>query len=113
MNSSPARSKASTSARLFNVESRECSGRCSNAETVGLGVAQHESFHPKLESQPSSDENPESQQALVVVLDPDREDQGEAEPSLGWPDDGRGALVNHGTAEDLELDLAEGGSGVF
>jgi hypothetical protein len=30
-----------------------------------LGVIQNESVHPKLESQPSPDENPESQQALV------------------------------------------------
>jgi hypothetical protein len=29
-----------------------------------LGVIQNESVHPKLESQPSPDENPESQQAL-------------------------------------------------
>jgi len=31
-----------------------------------LGVRQHESFHPKLESQPSPPWNPKSQQALVV-----------------------------------------------
>ncbi|WP_247445050.1 hypothetical protein, partial [Bradyrhizobium sp. 197] len=30
-----------------------------------LGVSQNESVHPKLESQPSPDENPESQQTLV------------------------------------------------
>ena len=30
-----------------------------------LGVSQHESFHPKLESQPSLRRNPKSQQALV------------------------------------------------
>jgi hypothetical protein len=29
-----------------------------------LGVSQNESVHPKLESQPSPDENPESQQTL-------------------------------------------------
>jgi hypothetical protein len=29
-----------------------------------LGVIQNEPVHPKLESQPSPDENPESQQAL-------------------------------------------------
>jgi hypothetical protein len=29
-----------------------------------LGVIQNEAVHPKLESQPSPDENPESQQAL-------------------------------------------------
>jgi hypothetical protein len=29
-----------------------------------LGVIQNESVHPKLESQPNPDENPESQQAL-------------------------------------------------
>jgi hypothetical protein len=29
-----------------------------------LGVGQNESVHPKLESQPSSNENPESQQTL-------------------------------------------------
>jgi hypothetical protein len=33
-----------------------------------LGVSQNESFHPKLESQPSSNENPESQQALALQL---------------------------------------------
>jgi len=44
-----------------------------------LGVAQNESLHPKLESQPSSNGNPESQQALVHRLlrrghdDPERE----------------------------------------
>jgi hypothetical protein len=32
-----------------------------------LGVIQNESVHPKLESQPSPDENPESQQALVCI----------------------------------------------
>jgi len=31
-----------------------------------LGVSQNESVHPKLESQPSPDENPESQQTLVL-----------------------------------------------
>ena len=30
-----------------------------------LGVSQNESVHPKLESQPSKDENPESKQTLV------------------------------------------------
>ncbi|MET4296862.1 hypothetical protein ABIB06_007595, partial [Bradyrhizobium sp. LB8.2] len=30
-----------------------------------LGVSQNESVHPKLESQPSPDENPESQQTLA------------------------------------------------
>src|ERR1700741_2272971 len=30
-----------------------------------LGVCQNESVHPELESQPRSDENPESQQTLV------------------------------------------------
>jgi hypothetical protein len=30
-----------------------------------LGVSQNESVHPKLESQPSQDENPESKQTLV------------------------------------------------
>jgi hypothetical protein len=30
-----------------------------------LGVSQNESVHPKLESQPNSDENPESQQTLA------------------------------------------------
>jgi hypothetical protein len=29
-----------------------------------LGVSQNESVHPKLESQPGQDENPESKQAL-------------------------------------------------
>jgi hypothetical protein len=32
-----------------------------------LGVSQNESVHPKLESQPSPDENPESQQTLVSL----------------------------------------------
>src|SRR6266852_4780362 len=32
-----------------------------------LGVRQHESFHPKLESQPSFKWNPDSQQALVSL----------------------------------------------
>ncbi|MET4296982.1 hypothetical protein ABIB06_007799, partial [Bradyrhizobium sp. LB8.2] len=32
-----------------------------------LGVSQNESVHPKLESQPSPDENPESQQTLGGV----------------------------------------------
>ncbi|MET4296760.1 hypothetical protein ABIB06_007499, partial [Bradyrhizobium sp. LB8.2] len=30
-----------------------------------LGISQNESVHPKLESQPSPDENPESQQTLA------------------------------------------------
>ncbi|WP_247446129.1 hypothetical protein, partial [Bradyrhizobium sp. 197] len=33
-----------------------------------LGVSQNESVHPKLESQPSPDENPESQQTLAGCL---------------------------------------------
>ena len=33
-----------------------------------LGVRQHESFHPKLESQPSFKWNPDSQQALALQL---------------------------------------------
>jgi hypothetical protein len=33
-----------------------------------LGVSQNESVHPKLESQPSPDENPESQQTLALQL---------------------------------------------
>ena len=33
-----------------------------------LGVRQHESFHPKLESQPSQSGNPDSQQALALQL---------------------------------------------
>jgi hypothetical protein len=32
-----------------------------------LGVRQHESFHPKLESQPSQSGNPDSQQALALL----------------------------------------------
>ncbi|MET4296371.1 hypothetical protein ABIB06_007168, partial [Bradyrhizobium sp. LB8.2] len=32
-----------------------------------LGISQNESVHPKLESQPSPDENPESQQTLGHV----------------------------------------------
>ncbi|MET4297110.1 hypothetical protein ABIB06_007897, partial [Bradyrhizobium sp. LB8.2] len=31
-----------------------------------LGISQNESVHPKLESQPSPDENPESQQTLAL-----------------------------------------------
>src|SRR3546814_15392161 len=34
-----------------------------------LGVSQHKSFHPKLESQTSSTSNPKSQQALVKSVD--------------------------------------------
>src|SRR3546814_5046517 len=34
-----------------------------------LGVSQHKSFHPKLESQTSSTWNPKSQQALVKSVD--------------------------------------------
>jgi hypothetical protein len=33
-----------------------------------LGVSQNESVHPKLESQPSPDENPESQQTLGALI---------------------------------------------
>jgi len=33
-----------------------------------LGVSQNESVHPQLESQPSPDENPESQQTLALQL---------------------------------------------
>jgi hypothetical protein len=33
-----------------------------------LGISQNESFHPKLESQPSPNENPESQQTLALQL---------------------------------------------
>jgi hypothetical protein len=33
-----------------------------------LGVSQNESVHPQLESQPSPDENPESQQTLGYNL---------------------------------------------
>jgi DNA invertase Pin-like site-specific DNA recombinase len=35
-----------------------------------LGVSQNESVHPQLESQPSQDENPESQQTLGKNVDP-------------------------------------------
>jgi hypothetical protein len=48
------------------------------APSSPIGVSQNESVHPQLESQPSPDENPESQQTLVQLVGAWREELAEA-----------------------------------
>jgi hypothetical protein len=47
-----------------------------------LGVSQNESVHPQLDSQPSPDENPESQQTLVNRSLTRRNGDGTVDPAV-------------------------------
>src|ERR1700720_160251 len=53
-----------------------------------LGVCQYESFHPKLESQPTHRGNPDSQQALDDLRAPRRQDETRRTVDLGHSPDG-------------------------